>query len=259
MTPIDVSDARAITVGETLPAEEDDRDVGDSGSEWIAVLVYFVAYLAFLFATLEGEAGHWLTLVAVPLLMVALLRRSRGLRAGPAATLASVGLRRGRLRQGLVLAAVVGLILATLQLVVSRSRSEILDLLTSASALYILPVAFILMLTTAAFTEELFFRGVLLTRLRARFGTPVAVVVSAALFGLYHLPYALLHPSWPSHGDTGAAFVSAMGQGGVGGLILGAVFVAARGNLLAPVLVHTMINLPVVAAMLPGMIKFGPN
>lgn len=69
-----------------------------------------------------------------------------------------------------------------------------------------------------------------------------AVLISAALFGLYHLPYAYLNPRWPSHGDLDAALLAAMGQGGIAGLILGAVFVRAQGNLLAPVVVHAMTN-----------------
>lgn len=227
------------------------------GDECTPVLLYYFAYLAYLFATLEGEAGHWVTLVALPFLMVMLLRRARGRPAGIAAMGAAVGLRRGRLSTGLGIAAAVGLMVAALQLVVSRSREQILDALTSASALYLLPLAFVLLLATAAFTEEFFFRGILLTRVQARWGALPALLVSSLLFGLYHLPYAYLHPRWPSHGDWEAALGSAMGQGGIAGLILGGVFLVARANLLAPVLVHALINLPPLLAMLPGMVRFG--
>lgn len=225
--------------------------------ECVPVLLYYFAYLAYLFATLEGEAGHWITLVALPLLMVMLLRRVHGRPTGIAAMGAAVGLRRGRLTTGLGIAAAVGLVLAGLQLVISRSREQILEALTSASALYLLPLAFVLLLATAAFTEELFFRGILLSRLRARWGVLPALLASSFLFGLYHLPYAYLHPRWPSHGDWEAALGSAMGQGGIAGLILGGVYLVARGNLLAPVLVHALINLPAVLAMLPDMVRFG--
>ena len=225
--------------------------------ESIPLLLYSLVYLLYLFATLEGEAGHWVTLVALPFLMVLLLRRARGKPTGIAALGAAVGLRRGRLTTGLGIAAGVGLALAALQLMVSRSRAQILEALTSTSALYLLPLAFVLLLLTAAFTEEFFFRGILLTRLRARWGALPALLVSSFLFGLYHLPYAYLHPRWPSHGDWAAALSAAMSQGGLAGLILGGVYIIARGNLLAPVLVHALINLPPLLAMLPGMVHFG--
>ena len=67
------------------------------------------------------------------------------------------------------------------------------------------PLALVLLMMTAGFTEEFFFRGVLQTRLTTSLKSKVwGVVVAAVLFGLYHLPYAYLHPGWPSHGDWGA-------------------------------------------------------
>ena len=51
------------------------------------------------------------------------------------------------------------------------------------------------------------------------------------------------------------AISSAFSQGGIGGLILGAVYVKAKNNLLACIVVHALIN------TLPGMvmIKFGSH
>jgi membrane protease YdiL (CAAX protease family) len=46
-----------------------------------------------------------------------------------------------------------------------------------------------------------------------------------------------------------------MGQGVAGGLILGFVFVRARGNLLAPVLVHALINSVPGMVLIVGMLK----
>ena len=79
------------------------------------------------------------------------------------------------------------------------------------------------------------------------------MLISAVLFGLYHLPYAYLSPHWPSHGDLGAAFASAMGQGGIGGLVLGTLYALTRGNLIACIIVHSSIN----AIWFMTMIKFG--
>jgi membrane protease YdiL (CAAX protease family) len=120
--------------------------------------------------------------------------------------------------------------------------------------LWALPVAFLAMLLTAGFTEEFFFRGFLQTRLTALSGSRlVGLAASALLFGVYHVPYAYLHPNWPTHGDLGAAIGSAMGQGGIAGLLLGALYLVSRGNLLACVVLHAGVN----AAWVMTMIKFG--
>ncbi len=98
------------------------------------------------------------------------------------------------------------------------------------------------------------FRGFLQTRLTALFRSRiVGLFVSALLFGLYHVPYAYLNPNWPSYGDLGAALRSAMGQGGIGGLVLGGLYLVSRGNLLACVVLHAGIN----AVWVMTMIRFG--
>ncbi len=80
-----------------------------------------------------------------------------------------------------------------------------------------------------------------------------AVVLASLAFGVYHLPYAYLNPNWPSAGDWGAAWSAAMGQGVVGGLILGTVYLKGGRNLLAPVLTHALI----IAFPASTMIRFG--
>lgn len=204
--------------------------------------LYFCLYFAYLWAHQEGEALHWVTLVLLPLGLLAWSRaRGSGLQWKP--LLESVGIARGRLGSGLRLALLVGLLLCLVQLGLSNKKAEMVAALSSARVLYVYPLGLLLLLATAAFTEEFFFRGVLQTRLQRRLrSTAVAVAITALLFGLYHLPYAYLNPRWPSHGQWGAAFSMALGQGVPAGLILGAVYVRARGNLLAPVVTHALIN-----------------
>jgi membrane protease YdiL (CAAX protease family) len=204
---------------------------------------YFAVYLAYLFYSLESELWHWVGLVAVPALLTAVALRLGGQPAGLAATLRTLGLERGRLHRGLRLAVAVGLALGLVQLLVSRQRDVFLELVQNGRALFLFPVAFVLMLMTAGFTEEFFFRGFLQNRLEQITSSRVAAVVLASLaFGVFHLPYAYLNPNWPSAGDWGAAWGAAMGQGVVGGLILGAVYLKAGRNLLAPAIVHAFIN-----------------
>jgi membrane protease YdiL (CAAX protease family) len=219
----------------------------------IAAVAYCLAYLAYLFTHIENEVGHWRSIVLLPLLLIYAAQAWQGdRRFAPA--LASVGLRRGNLRAGLLIALLAGLGLSALQLMISNRAAAIWDLLASGRAFYLFPLAFTFMLLGPAFTEEFFFRGVVQTRLTRWFGWHrTAILVTSALFGLYHVPYAYLNPRWPSHGDLPAAFTAAMFQGGIGGLILGTIYAVSRQNLLALMLTHALLN------ALPGMtaIKFG--
>jgi membrane protease YdiL (CAAX protease family) len=227
-----------------------------SGRQALAVLAYFGLYLAWLFATLEGEMVHWLTLVALPFALVWLTAGPTGGESSLAVAFRSVGLARGNLATGLAWAAAAGLSLGGMQVLVSQRRVAVWEVIQAGSFVYLLPLTFALLLLTAAFTEEFFFRGVLQTRLARWSGSHLAAVaLTSVLFGLYHLPYALLNPRWPSYGDPPAALAAAMGQGIVGGLILGFVFVRARGNLLAPILVHALINSVPGMVLVDGMLK----
>ena len=117
-----------------------------------------------------------------------------------------------------------------------------------------LPLSFMLMLLTAGFTEEYFFRGFLLGRLLPIFRPAwPAVLLSAAAFALYHLPYAYLNPNWPSAGDFPAALALAFTEAFPIGVVIGYVYVWTRRNLLACAILHALINtLPAMT-----MIKFG--
>lgn len=220
--------------------------------EAILSLGYFALYLVYLFLYPENEAMHWLSLVLLPigLFHVIGLRQDRPFRD----TLASVGLSKKTWRQGLWWAAILGLSLSVAQLFMSNRGEAIWALIASGKALVLFPIAFLFLFVTAAFTEEFFFRGIVQGRLGSWFQSKLwAVLVTSVLFGMYHIPYAYLNPNWPTHGQLGAAIGVAMGEGIIGGLILGAVYERSGRNLVAAVLVHTLID------TLPAMtiIKFG--
>lgn len=225
---------------------------------------YFGLYLALQFARgPEGEGRHWLTLVAIPLIGIAGLGRWAGAEPGLRAALRRVGLSRDTWTVGLRWAVPLGLGLSVLQLALSRSAAEFLDLVTSTRVLWAAPVAFVFLLFSAAFTEEFFFRGVLQRGTGAWLGhgrTPVgrgavclSLLAASLAFAVYHLPYAYLSPNWPSHGNLGLAAQYALVDGMLGGLVTGGVLVGARGNLVAPIMVHALIDL--LPAM--TMIRFG--
>ncbi|MGD8496953.1 MAG: CPBP family intramembrane metalloprotease [Gemmatimonadales bacterium] len=225
---------------------------------------YFCLYLALQFAVgPEGEGRHWLTLVAIPLLGIAGLARWTGGAAGLGTALRGVGLSRDTWTVGLRWAVPLGLGLSALQLVLSRNSAEFLALVTSTRVLWVAPVTLVFLLLAAASTEEFFFRGILQRKTEAWLGgggAPVgrgavflSLLAASLAFAVYHLPYAYLSPNWPSHGDVGLAVQYAMVDGMLGGLVTGGVFIGARGNLIAPILVHALIDL--FPAM--TMIRFG--
>ncbi|NJD20588.1 MAG: CPBP family intramembrane metalloprotease [Gemmatimonadetes bacterium] len=215
-------------------------------------VAYFALYLASLFVTLESELLHWVTLVVLPLAL-AWASLSPG-RRGWRDALASVGLQRDGLWAGVGWALAGGVAVTVFQTLGSGSGAAVRALFRDGSALYLLPLSFALMLLLAGFTEEFFFRGFLQTRLEALMGRPwPALLLASVLFAVYHVPYALLNPRWPSYGDPGAAWAAAFANGLPGGLILGALYIRTGGRIPACVLLHAAIN----AAPAMTQIHFG--
>ncbi|MGD8360420.1 MAG: CPBP family intramembrane metalloprotease [Gemmatimonadota bacterium] len=224
---------------------------GTEPGTWLAPL-YFLLYLAYLFWRQESELLHWASLVLLPFLLVFALHRRDG--GSLRSSLGSLGIRRGNLRGGFRITLVLGIVLGCAQLLLSRSGPVVLDAVLTGRALYLFPLAFVLMLLTAGFTEEFFFRGFLQTRLESLTRSKGwGLVLASIAFGFYHLPYAYFNPHWPSAGDWGAALGASLGQGVPGGLILGGLFIFSRRNLVACVLLHALVD--TFPAM--GLIKFG--
>jgi membrane protease YdiL (CAAX protease family) len=89
----------------------------------------------------------------------------------------------------------------------------------------------------APLAEELLFRGVVLQRLAEALGRPWAVVASAVLFSLIHLP------AWWLSGDRAAwDLLAAEGMMVVYGVVFAVVFLAS-GSLWAPLIYHWANNL----------------
>ena len=232
-----------------------DRTVdGITTRESLTALAYFALYLAFSFWSPGSEMRNYLTLVAVPLLLVVFLRRGDPINRRPSPVLASFGLRRGNLKTGLVVALILGLLLGLFQLTQRSAGPELWELIRTGRALYLFPLAAALGLMTAGFTEEFFFRGFLQTRVERLTGSAwIAVLLVTVAFGLYHVPFAYLNPNWPTAGDFPAALRLGMVEGGLGGVVLGAAYVLWKRNLLACIVLHGMID----AVPIMTMIKFG--
>lgn len=90
----------------------------------------------------------------------------------------------------------IGMVLALLLAILKLLPAEFVGSMTESTAQSTEFVgALIGLITTsvlAPIAEELVFRGVLLTRLKSRFGTKTAILISSALFGLTHLSLAMV-------------------------------------------------------------------
>jgi len=215
----------------------------DYKKETVFAVFYFVIYLAYLFINPENELLHWITLVGLPLLLLALYYKKLG-NFSLRTVLESCGLRRSNWKNGIVWSIILGLALSVSQLFISERSDDFLGILYSGKALLFLPIAFFFLILTAGFTEEFFFRGILLTRLDNLLSSKIwSIAINSILFGLYHFPYAYLSPNWPTHGNLGGALMAALGDGILGGIILGIVYLRTKNNLVASVLVHSLIDL----------------
>ncbi len=137
----------------------------------------------------------------------------------------------------------LALAVQAVQLMNRYQRGDLLTVLASDRAIWIVPAAFLLVLVTASFTEELFFRGIFQRAVTERTGSVALGIAAASLaFSLYHLPYAYLDPSWPSAGDPGQAVQAALLSGTMGGVALGIVFVRSGLSLIPCMLLHAAID-----------------
>ena len=93
-------------------------------AETLFLLSYFALYLVYLFVRPEGELLHWITLVILPLLAVAKLRRARSL----PIVLRSIGLDRQNLGGGMGWALLFGAAFQALQLLNRRQLAALVEL-----------------------------------------------------------------------------------------------------------------------------------
>jgi membrane protease YdiL (CAAX protease family) len=213
---------------------------------------YFALYLAYLFVNPEGEFLHWLTLVLLPLIALAWIGPDRR----PRPLLRSIGLDPSRATRGIGLTLLLGAAFQVIQFLNVKQRGEFLAVLERPFG-FLLPVGgFLLLLGTVATTEEVFFRGIMQSRLAALWHNQMlALMLTTVAFALYHVPYAYLNPAWPSAGDLPAAVRLAAVNGLVGGLALGTVYWRSGGNLVAAIVLHALIDLVPVTRLMVRLIE----
>lgn len=225
------------------------------GRQVAFVACYFVIYLGYLFIHQEGELLHWLGLVLLPLAAVGIIGAYPSVRR----LLQSIGLDPRNATRGLGLVAVLAVAFLGLQLLNGRQRADLLSGLNRPLGFVAPIIAVVLLLGTAATTEEVFFRGLLQSRLAdALHSHLAALLLTTVAFVFYHLPYAYLNPSWPSAGDLSAALELAAANGFLGGIALGAVYWRTKRNLFATIFLHASINLVPATLLVLRLIRPSP-
>lgn len=161
---------------------------------------------------------------------------------------AELGLARDRVEPGLrwgglALAAVAGV--ATVGLLLVGPEPFVEDERLAVSAGEMLYRALVRIPLGTVVLEELAFRGILFALLWRRLDTSGAIVASAALFSLWHIP-----PVLGAAGDAAGALAGELAGTLVATFVAGVAFAwlrARSGSLLAPVLAHVGTNSAVFA------------
>jgi membrane protease YdiL (CAAX protease family) len=187
---------------------------------------------------LVNQFTNWLFLAGVPFILLLAVQR-QGLRR----VLRSVGLTRLGIGGGLRAGGVVALgSIPILYIVGEQQRAGIEMLINEGiAALALFAAAFLFALSTAAFVEEVFFRGILQSRLSAWLHSEWrGLLLASLLFGLLHLPLYFFSSFEPTHGNLIWSLTAVISEQGVFGVLLGMLWARTR-NLAAPILVHAFV------------------
>lgn len=208
---------------------------------WYGLILLLAAFTNARGIELVNQFTNWFFLVIAPVGLLTLTRR-HGL--AWRATLRSAGFTRQQLTTALKLALWVGgLLVPVLYFLGERQRAAIqMAFKDPSGAALAFSASFLLAVTTVGFVEELFFRGLLQSRLAACLGSEWRGVLGASLlFGLFHLPMYFFSPFEPTQGNLVWALASVITEQAIVGVLLGVLW-ARTHNLVAPVLVHAFID-----------------
>lgn len=189
----------------------------------VLIVALFAALAAPVVLLMNGHAGHWRSLL-VTWIMVAILAAAtiavERICAGK--SLAAIGLAPERAPRDLALGVLLGIVLFSL-VVGELALGGYYRIVAVHPAWSLAPVA--LLLIGGAISEELLFRAVIFRLVQEWAGTWIALVVSAAFFGLAHAA------------NPGATWFSSLAIALEAGVLLGAAFVVTR-NLWFPIGLH---------------------
>lgn len=184
-----------------------------------------------------NEATNWLLLVLLPLLIAARLRKEKVI-----VTLREIGVRLPEQKTGWKILLVCLIYTGIIFFVFSLSEETSMADLNILKILRNFPVFLLLMMVTAGFTEEFFFRGILQRCLTNTLKRPyLAIFITSILFGLYHFPFA--YYLWDGvSGNVVNAFKTIMTEQAIAGFAFGLLYHKSSENLWSSVMLHSLSN-----------------
>lgn len=221
---------------------------------WVSIGWYSVFFLLSMVSRgegiLAGEFSKWIWFIVIP---IALLLIVHGRKIDLAATLQSIGLHRRGLGKAVLFAILAyAVMIPVIAMFLPDPQLQKLQTILHDpfKALIILPLSMGLSFITAATTEEIFFRGIIQSRLAEVSGSEIrGCLIAAFLFGIYHLPYAYFSASWPTHGSIVWALASVLTEQMAAGVLLGILWMRTH-NLFAPIVFHALVNTLAIMTML---------
>lgn len=210
-------------------------------------LLFGIAWFSFYFAlamisnqfqiSVVNEATNWLLLVLLPLLITARIRKEKII-----VTLREIGVRLPEQKTGWKILLVCLIYTGIIFFVFSLSEETSMADLNILKILRNFPVFLLLMMVTAGFTEEFFFRGILQRCLTNTLKQPyLAIFITSILFGLYHFPFA--YYLWDDvSGNVIDVFQIIMTEQAVAGFAFGLLYEKSNKNLWCSVLLHSLSN-----------------
>ncbi len=211
--------------------------------ELIFCLLWFLLYiiLAMLSCAFNidiiNDVTNWLFLVLFPLLILTKLRKEKLIQ-----TLKEIGLKRMDKNTLIKVLLVYILYIGVIILVFSLGEETASILSNIPEILVKFLIYFCLMIFTAGFTEEFFFRGIIQRCLINLLKKPyIAILVSSILFALYHFPFAFY--LWDgTAGNIINSLKMIMTEHLVAGFALGLIYYKSNKNLWSSIIFHACSN-----------------
>lgn len=186
-----------------------------------------------------NEISNWLFFVLFPLLLITWLRKENmtkvlkdmGLRCFDKATIINLSL-----------ICVFYIIIIVLVFSFGEEATNTFTLESISKIVVSFPIWFALMLCTAAFTEEFFFRGLLQKYMTDFWHRPyLAILLTSVLFGLYHFPFA--YYLWDeTAGSVIASLQMVMMEQAISGIACGLIYYKCKQNLWSSIVLHACTN-----------------
>ena len=224
-----------------------EESVKDAKREWIFSFIWFWCYfvLAMINHALKldmvNEVTNWLLFVLIPLLAVAHIRKENWKEA-----LKSIGIKRFNKKTGIKILLVCIVYICVIFLIFSLGE-ETQDIFANMPKIMAgIPLFMGLMILTAGFTEEFFFRGILQRSLINIWKRPyIAILVTGIFFALYHFPFA--YYLWEESAGSVVNSFKTIIEHVAAGFMLGLIYYRSNKNLWSSVIMHALTNAVIMA------------